>query len=133
MAHSRTIGGNVARFRPNLPLDCMRAFKEHFLDKYFGYRRSYVDFILRAAPKRASLAILSELVRLAFAGVTSGLCAAIFWLLTASAYQRNAGPGIWFFVFLLFALTASAFVLLALRGVVDAAKDRRRVEDRSGR
>ncbi len=106
---------------------------EHFVDKYFGYRRSYVDLILRAAPKRAPLAVISELVRLAFVIVTSALCAAIFWLLTASAYQRSGGAGGLFFAFLLSALLASSFVLLALRGIVNAARDRRRVADQSGR
>jgi hypothetical protein len=97
----------------------MSAFKEHY--------------ILSAAPKRAPLAVLSELVRLAFVSVTSGLCAAIFWLLTAGAYQRSGGPGIWFFVFMLCALLASSFVVLALRGMLGAARDRARVDEQARR
>ncbi|MGP6158000.1 MAG: hypothetical protein ACLPYS_10950 [Vulcanimicrobiaceae bacterium] len=111
----------------------MSAFKEHFVDKYLGYRRGYVDYILAAAPKRAPLAVLSELVRLAFVIVTSGLCAAIFWLLTVGAYQRGGGPSVSFFAFVLCALAASSFVVLAFRGMLQAARDRQRVEDRSGR
>ncbi|MBD5655466.1 MAG: hypothetical protein IAI50_09875, partial [Candidatus Eremiobacteraeota bacterium] len=67
------------------------AFKEHVLDKYFAYRRRYVDHILREAPHRASLAVLSELARLAFAIAANGLCAAIFWLLAAGASTRAGG------------------------------------------
>ncbi|MFY9780358.1 MAG: hypothetical protein WAJ85_07605 [Candidatus Baltobacteraceae bacterium] len=111
----------------------MRALKEHFVDKYFGYRRGYVDYILGAVPKRAPLAVLSELVRLAFVVVTSGLCAVIFWLLTAGALQRGGKPGAWLWLFIPSALAASSFVLLALRGIVEAARDRRRVLERARR
>jgi CHASE2 domain-containing sensor protein len=111
----------------------MSAFKEHFVDKYFGYRRRYVDYILEAAPHRAVLAVLSEVVRLAFIVAASALCAAIFWLLSAGALVRSAGPGAWFVVSVLCALSASALGLFALGGLLSALRDRRRVAERARR
>ncbi len=73
-------------------------FRDHFIDKYFGYRRRYVDYIVAEAPQRANLANLSELARLGFMIAGTVLCAA-------------------------------SFAVLALRGIVRAAADRKRVRD----
>ncbi len=108
----------------------MSGFRDHFLDKYFGYRRGYVDYIAREAPARAGLAVLSEIARLAFAIAGNVLCAAILWALTAGAFSRAGGVGLWPVVFALLALLPTAFALLALRGLVSAAGDRRRVRER---
>jgi hypothetical protein len=110
----------------------MHGFKEHFVDKYFGYRRRYVDRILREAPERASLAVLAELLRLAFVALASALCAVILWVLTAGAFSRTAGPPLWPSVFAGCALTATLFVALALGGVASAVRDRGRVEEEAG-
>lgn len=104
----------------------MSGFREHFLDKYFDYRRRYVDYILTEAPSRAGLANLSEIARLGFMISGNVLCAAIFWLLVAGAASRGNGF-VWPVVFALLALMPSTFAILALRGIVRAAADRRRV------
>ncbi len=104
----------------------MSGFKDHFLDKYFAYRRRYVDYIAREAPARAQLAVLSEIARLAFMIAGNLLCAAIFWVLTAGAVARAGGFGIWPAVFGLLALLPTAFAAMAVRGLASAAGDRRR-------
>jgi hypothetical protein len=106
-------------------------FKEHVLDKYFAYRRRYVDHIVREAPHRASLAVLSELARLAFAVVANGLCAAILWALAVGAFERAGGIGTWPILFSALALVPTAFVCLSVGGIVAALRDRRRVAERS--
>ena len=105
----------------------MSGFREHFLDKYFAYRRRYVDYIAREAPERAQLAVLSEIARLAFMIAGNLLCAAIFWVLTAGATARAGGFATWPFVFACLALLPTAFALLAARGLATAVADRRRV------
>ncbi len=100
--------------------------RDHFLDKYFDYRRRYVDYIVAEAPQRAALANLSELARLGFMIAGNVLCAAIFWLLVAGAVARGNGRA-WPVVFTLLALLPTAFALLSLRGIVRAATDRARV------
>jgi len=102
-------------------------FKQHFLDKYFAYRRRYVDYIAREAPERAQLAVLSEIARLGFMIAGNVLCAAIFWVLTAGAAARTGGLGLWPVVFGLLALVPTAFAALAVRGVLSAVADRGRV------
>jgi len=102
----------------------MLAFREHFLDKYFGYRRRYVEAVSAIAPNRRSLAVAAEIARLAFSIFGSGLCAAILWLLFAGALQR-AGAGVWPVVFGALALLATAFAVLGLRAVAAALADRR--------
>ncbi len=104
----------------------MSGFRDHFIDKYFGYRRRYVDYIVAEAPHRAGLANLSELARLGFMIAGNVLCAAIFWLLVAGAAARGNGP-VWPVVFSLLALLPTSFAVLALRGIVRAAADRKRV------
>ncbi len=105
----------------------MSGFKEHFLDKYFAYRRRYVDYIAREAPERAELAVLSEIARLAFMIAGNFLCAAIFWVLTAGAAARPGGSGPWPILFGGLALLPTAFAALAVRGLAVAVADRARV------
>jgi uncharacterized membrane-anchored protein len=93
-------------------------FTEHFLDKYFDYRRRYVDYIAREAPARAVLA---------------NLCAAILWLLVAGAADRGGGARVWIVVFAALALLPTAFAALASRGLVRAVRDRRAVQERTRR
>jgi hypothetical protein len=103
-------------------------FKEHFLDKYFAYRRRYVDYIAREAPDRAHLAVLSEIARLGFMIAGNVLCAAILWVLTAGAASRP-GSAPWAALFGLLALMPTAFAALAVRGAAAAVADRGRVRD----
>jgi len=109
----------------------MSAFKEHFLDKYFGYRRRYVDYITREAPRHGSLAVASEIARLAFMIAGNLFCAAILWLLCVGAIARAGGFGTWPVVFALCALVPTIFAGLALRGLARAIADRRRVRERT--
>jgi len=101
-------------------------FREHFLEKYFAYRRRYVDHILGRAPARARLANLAEIARLAFVALGSGLVALIFWLLTAGAAARTGVFG-WLPLFALLALASSAAALGSLAGLTAALRDRPRV------
>lgn len=109
----------------------MSGFKDHFLDKYFAYRRRYVDYIISEAPCRGRLANLSEIARLAFMIAGNVLCAAIFWLLDAGAAARAGGLGLWPVVFALLALLPTTFAALAVRGIATAMGDRRRVQERT--
>ena len=108
------------------------AFREHFLDKYFAYRRRYVDHIVREAPRRAPLAVVSEIARLGFQAIGCGLCAMIFWLLTVGAVGRAGGVGVWPVVFAFCALVPTAFLFLSLAGIAAALRDRGRVKEQSG-
>ncbi len=101
--------------------------RQHFFDKYFGYRRRYVAHIEREAPRRGSLAVLSEIARLAFMIVGNALCALIFWVLTANAVARAGGFGPWPIVFGICALLPTVFVALSLGGLSEAVHDRGRV------
>jgi hypothetical protein len=105
----------------------MSAFREHFLDKYFGYRRRYVDHIAREAPRRASLAVLSEIARLGFSIAGNALFAVIFGVLAAGAFARAGGLGVWPFAFALLAALPAAFGTLACVGLARAVADRGRV------
>ncbi|MDQ2909174.1 MAG: hypothetical protein M3R44_07480 [Candidatus Eremiobacteraeota bacterium] len=105
----------------------MSALRQHVLDKYFGYRRLYVAHIERAAPQRGSLAVLSEIARLAFMIVGNALCALIFWVLTVSAAARAGGFGPWPVVFGICALLPTLFAVLSLTGLANAVRDRGRV------
>ena len=111
----------------------MSGFTEHFLDKYFDYRRRYVDYIAREAPERAVLANLSEIARLGFMISGNVLCAAILWLLVAGAANRGSGARVWIAVFAALALLPTAFAALASRGLVRAVRDRRAVQERTRR
>jgi hypothetical protein len=94
----------------------MSGFKEHFLDKYFSYRTKYVLHIEGAAPRRATLAIASEMARLCFVCLGSGFCALLFWLLTGAAWQRGGLA----LVFGLCAALGTWFACLALWGFIQA-------------
>jgi len=112
-----------------LPNDVFPAMREHLVEKYFGYRRRYVDHFVVAAPGRAMLAVTSEIVRLGFVAFGSGVCAFIFWLLSAGALSRANGLDAWVVAsFALAALTTGASIA-ALAGVFVALADRRRVEE----
>jgi len=100
------------------------SFNEHFLSKYFAYRRRYVDYILAEAPSRASLAVGSELARLAFMLVGNALCGLILWTLAAGAVARSNA---WAILFVAFAALPTAFAVLTVRGLTAAARDRSRV------
>ena len=110
----------------------MDAFREHFLRKYFGYRRRYVDYVAGEAPARAALAVLSEIARLAFAAFGAALCAIILGTLTTDALRRE-GVRAWPVVFALLTLSAAVLFAFALGGMLEAFGDRRRVEEKIGR
>ncbi|HEY0798537.1 MAG TPA: hypothetical protein VGD50_05265 [Candidatus Baltobacteraceae bacterium] len=67
----------------------MSGFKDHFLDKYFGYRSRYVAHVAAYAPAQAHFAVVSEVARLSFSLAGCLLCALIFWVLTANAAARG--------------------------------------------
>ncbi|MBD5633874.1 MAG: hypothetical protein IAI49_05290 [Candidatus Eremiobacteraeota bacterium] len=110
----------------------MSAFNDHFVAKYFGYRRRYVDYIVSSAPARARLANLSEIARLGFMIAGNVLCAAILWLLVSGAIERS-GIAPWPVAFILLALLPTFFALLAGRGIAAAIADRANVQERVGR
>ncbi len=97
----------------------MTGFREHFLDKYFAYRRRYVAAIAERAPGRVRLAITSEVARLAFVIFGAALCALIFGLLTFAAFAID-GFGWRGVAFGSCAASSLTFGLLALRGLLDA-------------
>lgn len=105
----------------------MSGFRDHFLEKYFAYRRLYVAHIVREAPRRGSLAVLSEIARLGFMIAGNVLCALILWALTLGAAARAGGFGLWPVVFGLCALVPTLFVALAAAGLWNAVRDRGRV------
>ncbi len=111
----------------------MSAFRDHFLDKYFAYRRRYVAHIERVAPQRGSLAVLSEIARLAFMIAGNLLCAIILWALAAGAVARTGGFGLWPVVFGLCALAPTLFIVLSAAGLCAALGDRRRVRSATTR
>ncbi len=102
----------------------MSAFQEHFLDKYFGYRRRYVEAVAAIAPERRSLAVASELARLGFSVAGNALCAAIFWLLFRGSVERLGWIAVLPVVFAVLAVLPTAFGLLALRSMFSALADR---------
>ncbi len=105
----------------------MSGFQDHFLDKYFAYRRRYVDHIVREAPRRARLAVFSECARLGFVALASALFAFLLGLLTVGAWLRPGGASPWFLVFGAFAALAFLAALAAVRGIVTARRDLPRV------
>ena len=106
----------------------MSGFREHFLEKYFAYRRQYVDYILAQAPNRGLLANLSEVVRLAFTVAGSLLIGSILWTITFLSLSRiSLGT----FVYALMSLAATAAALGAAAGIVAALRDRPRVQERA--
>jgi hypothetical protein len=101
------------------------------LDKYFSYRTRYVNYILKEAPERANLAVLSEIARLSFVIAGSLFCAFILWLLSAGAYARSGFAG-WTVPSGLCAALATGMGLLALRALLAALADRGRVREAAG-
>jgi hypothetical protein len=97
----------------------MTGFREHFLEKYFGYRRQYVAAIEQRAPRGVRLAISSEIARLAFVIFGAALCALIFWLLTVAAFGLD-GFGWRGITFAVCAVSATALGFLAFRGMLEA-------------
>lgn len=103
----------------------MSSFNEHFLEKYFGYRRRYVEHIRSVAPDRGRVAVVSEIARLAFVVFGSSLCALILGFLTGGAIGRSGALSLWPVVFGACALGATLFALLGLRGIWQAFRDAR--------
>lgn len=99
--------------------------REHFIDKYFRYRRRYVDHMVREAPHRAVLAVDAEVVRLTSLGCFSALCAVLMWLLTAAAFARSSPA--WSAFAIALAIGATAIAIAAAAGILDALRDLRRV------
>jgi len=104
-------------------------FREHFLDKYFAYRRRYVEGVAERAPHRRMWAVVSEIARLGFVVFGNVLCALIFWALTFAAFGR-IGLGLLPLTFLTLASVPSLFAGLALRGMFGAIAERARLQDR---
>jgi hypothetical protein len=102
----------------------------HFA-RYFAYRRLYVDAIAERAPRRAVLAVVSEVARLGFVAIGAGLFAVIAWALTAGAYGRQGGL-VWAFVFGTAAVAITAAVLWAVVSLGRAAADLGRVRRLKG-
>ncbi len=103
----------------------MSGFQEHFLDKYFAYRRKYVDYVEREVPKRTKMAVLSEVARLSFVTFGSVLCAIVFLPLVVAAIARSGYVGA--FVFAALALMSGWFATLAAGGLRSAWSDPRRL------
>jgi hypothetical protein len=102
-------------------------FRKHFLERYFGYRRLYVDAILERAPRRATLAVASEIARLCFVIFGCVLTALIFWLLTAGAVARIGGLWGWALLFALCAAVPTVLAILSVVGAIRGAADLSRV------
>jgi MFS family permease len=103
----------------------------HLYQKYFSYRRRYVDYILKEAPQRARLAVVSEIARLGFMAAGAGLCAFIFGALLAGLPE---GTGWRWPVFIgALGLGAVLAAALGLVGAVVALRDLGRVEEQSRR
>ena len=94
----------------------MSAFREHFLDKYFGYRRRYVGAVADLAPHRRSLAVASEIARLSFSLTACVLVALIMGALFFAALARGSwGNAVYFGIILVMPLVFSGFIVAGLR------------------
>ncbi len=100
-------------------------------DKYFSYRRRYVDYILKEAPQRAVLAVVSEITRLAFVGAGAGLCAFVFGALLAGLPQAAGWRWLTFIGTL--GLVALVITALGTAGAIVALRDLGRVQEESRR
>jgi polyferredoxin len=108
----------------------MSAFREHFLDKYFGYRRFYVARVAELAPHRRGLAIVSEIARLGFVLVT---CALVAFLMSIVFIRALASGSWWNVVYFGIILgMALAFGVLTIGGLRDALLARSATEPRAG-
>jgi energy-coupling factor transporter transmembrane protein EcfT len=103
----------------------------HLYEKYFSYRRRYVDYILKEAPQRARLAVMSEIARLGFVAAGAGLCAFIFGALLAGLPQGTGWRWLTFIGAL--ALAAALSAALGVAGATVALFDLGRVEEQSRR
>ena len=103
----------------------MSGFRDHFLDKYFAYRRKYVESVTERAPNRREWAVVSEIARLGFMIFGNVLCAIIFWALTVAAFGRG-GIGLLSITILVCALVPTVFAAMAARGIVTAIGERAR-------
>ena len=97
------------------------------LGRYFGYRRLYVDAILERAPRRATLAVASEIARLGFVLFGCVLVGIVFVALVVGAVERQGGVGLWPLVFAGCAAVDIAMGLATVAGIVRAAGDLGRV------
>ena len=89
------------------------------------YRRRYVDFIIKEAPRRAVLAVQAEIARFAALAFFAGLCALFFWPLVVGTIER--GSVSWAIFAIVLALGSSVLVVAAFVGICEAALDLRRV------
>ncbi|MBC5809416.1 MAG: hypothetical protein GIW95_00945 [Candidatus Eremiobacteraeota bacterium] len=99
--------------------------REHFFQKYFAYRRRYVEHIEREAPHRAHLAASSEVARLLFLAVASLLNALILWLLFLGTLANGISGWALFSGLAAAVMTVSAIAGLA--GARDAWRERCRL------
>jgi len=100
----------------------MSAFREHFLDKYFGYRRRYVGAVAELAPNRRRLAVASEIARLGFSFAGCALVAFIMGIVFVGSFGRAS----WVLVatFGLTVLLPLVFIGFIVVGLRDAWLDR---------
>jgi hypothetical protein len=100
----------------------MSAFREHFLDKYFGYRRRYVGAVAELAPNRRGLAVASEIARLGFSLAGCALVAFIMGIVFVGSF----GHASWVLVatFGLIVLLPLIFIVFIVGGLRDAWLDR---------
>ena len=100
----------------------MSAFREHFLDKYFGYRRRYVRAVAELAPNRRSLAVASEIARLSF---SCAGCALVVFIM-GIVFLGSLGHASWLLVatFAASVLLPLVFIGFILVGLRDAWLDR---------
>jgi hypothetical protein len=96
-----------------------------YFDRTFGYRRLYVEAIVERAPRRATLAVASEIARLAFVVVGCSLFALIGWTLAAGAAARGAWG--WEAVSGAGALAVTFLGIKAALAAISAARDMRRI------
>lgn len=108
----------------------MSGFRDHFLDKYFAYRRRYVEGVAERAPHRRMWAVVSEIARLGFMIFGNVLCALIFWALTVAAFGRG-GVSVLSLTFVLLALLPTTFAAMATRGILVAIGERARLRART--
>ncbi len=100
----------------------MSAFREHFLDKYFGYRRLYVRAVADLAPNRRRLAVASELARLGFSFTACALVILIMGALFVQAVRVGSWWNVAYFgIILAMPLVFAGFCVVGLR---DAWLDR---------
>jgi len=98
-------------------------FRDHFLDKYFAYRKRYVEGVAERAPHRRMWAVVSEIARLGFMVAGNLLCALIFWSLTVASFARS-GPSLLSLTFFVLALVPTIFAAMATRGIAVAFVER---------